>query len=444
MNARPALSTVLGCFVLAACSTDLDPTSGRLTISRGREADAFTATPVPARMVLTMRVGTTAPTTVADVAWPATDLDLGQLSSSSSYSFAAELRDGSGAVLLRGETPSVSGSEIGSAGLDLLVGRAGLTTRPTAGLVHEWPTARAAALGRYVFVASPDTATSELYDFAALSSLTTGTSLTRRPLSMASGDGTHVVLIDASGATNLDVFDGTSADATLGTATAADLAGGLTILGDDGAYIVGATRSGGAPTRAVVRIGNDGTITPLSLSVPRAGAAATWSPGAGLVVIGGAGDVTCEVLAAGASGFTMLGPVVSGSGGAALGLGDGTVVLVGGIDGSGAPRGSLRVPLACGATCATTAAGTAKDLASGEGFAGAAGRGLLVGSTKDGHTVALRVTSQGADLSIDDVPLRVPRSGAAAATLGDGYAAIMGGVDANGAAVLDIEVFTPL
>jgi hypothetical protein len=201
---------------------------------------------------------------------------------------------------------------------------------------------------------------------------------------------------------------------------------------------------GGAPTRAVLRIANDGTMTTLSLSLPRAGAAAAWAPGVGLVVLGGGGDVSGEVLAANGSAFSLLGPVVGGSGGAAVALGDGTALLIGGVDGTGAPRASLRVPLACGTTCATTTAGAAVDLVAGEGFAGSAGRGFVVGAAKDGHTVALRVTSQGTMLAIDEIPLRVPRSASAAATLGDGYAAIFGGTDANGAAVPDVEIFTPL
>ena len=114
--------------------------------------------------------------------------------------------------------------------------------------------------------------------------------------------------------------DGTAKYFDLGSNTAADLpsltggsfadiAGGATITGDSGIqYIVGATRSTGTPTAAILEIDPSDTSDTnyqvagrphwLNLANARLGASATWVEGRGLVVAGGSATAPgVEVLA---------------------------------------------------------------------------------------------------------------------------------------------------
>ena len=443
MSARRIFSTLGAIAFAAACAKDPAPSTGTLSIVTGKETDALTRAPLPARLLVSMRTGTAAPQTIADLVWPVSDFELGSLATASQYSFTAELRDASGVAVLRGETPAVSGAELAAGGLTLLVGRVGEPMRPSAGLASPWPSPRVTALGRYAFVASPDGTSSELYDFVALAALKARTVLPRRPASIASADGAHVLLVDDAGATLLDVGAGTSADADLGGVVATDLVGGSAIVGDDGTYLVGAARTSGAATRAVLRLALDGTIRAVPLSTPRVGAFVAWAPGAGLVVGGGAPGAAIEILASGGASFSASAASYGGSGGAAVALGDGSVIVVGGVDEAGAPRGSARLTLACGSACTAMPLGESVDVASGAGFTGTTGNGFVVGTATDGATVVLRVSGGAASTTVDVVPLRVPRHGGAPVSLGGGYVAILGGTDASGVPVADVEILTP-
>jgi len=86
----------------------------------------------------------------------------------------------------------------------------------------------------------------------------------------------------------LTTGDTTAATLPSGSATWADIAGGLTVLADDGTeYVVGATRTTVPATAAILVVSTSQTLSWAALNTPRLGAAAGWVTGRGLVVAGG-------------------------------------------------------------------------------------------------------------------------------------------------------------
>jgi hypothetical protein len=468
-SASASASALVACLALALGAGCGDPTlpGASLVLTSGQETDAWDRSPTPASLTITAR-DVNGPRTLAERPWPVDSLDLGQLAQTSSYAFDVAVRDGSGAVVMRGATPFVFSDEIAGVDLPVLCGRVGELARPPRGLAAAATAPQVALLGgRYVLVADGSTGSlgSQLYDTAFLLPLSTEGALPRAPGAVATADGVNVLLVDAGGGTLLDTSTGAAEARDVPFAAA--VLGGQVINGEDGtAYVVGATRATGEPTRAVLRLLPDGTVVELDLTVARLSAAATWVPGTGLLIAGGAaggsggaggaagaggapGGVGAELLPTGSSTFVQVAAALPDVRGAALvAVRAGEVLVVGGADSSGAPASTLRLTLSCGDGCeAVKKAGGPAGLARGRAFPAGSGRALLVGEDADGQAAAALVSDDGAaaggDASIVPVPLRVPRRGASAVAIGDGYTLLLGGTTLAGAPALDVEIFTP-
>jgi hypothetical protein len=209
--------------------------------------------------------------------------------------------------------------------------------------------------------------------------------------------------------------------------TAASLAGGATVVADDGtAFIVGGTRMDGDPTAAVLRVSPQGDLTSASLTAPRLGASAAWVAGVGLVVAGGNATATVagvETLAATGTLAVALPYPADATTGAGMGRLDASHVVLGG----GTPATDTRVVnLTCGAACNAAPwaeSAPAMPLVRAQIFATDASNALLVGEDANGATHAFHVGWSMAQEST----LRVPRNHARAVLLPTGAIAVVGG-----------------
>lgn len=271
---------------------------------------------------------------------------------------------------------------------------------------------------------------------------------------------------DASAAW-LDLTDSTSIDAevvqpaTVGKSALGfslrDVAGGQTILGTGGAaFIVGATRTSGSPTKAVLRISATGALTWASLGTARLGAAAAYlastSGGAGaLYVFGGearpdsdaaAVDASkdaaptamtgVEYLSDGVDMAMVAGPslppdTTTGAGAVAIDTTDGaqTLLVAGGAlaDGTAAP---VRFYFTTADAGATTWPSLPVTLVTAQLFALTPSpnpSAIVVGSEKSGASSAYILTPT----HVTRVPFKVGRTNVQAIVLPNGSLGIVGG-----------------
>jgi hypothetical protein len=232
--------------------------------------------------------------------------------------------------------------------------------------------------------------------------------------------GTVAWLIDEMGATQYDLSSGASA-VVVGPAggSYAEVAGGTTVVTKSGSqYVVGATRTTGAPTNKVLALDASGNPSWLTLSTPRLGASAAWVDTTGLVVAGGsaaaAGVEIVEVVRAAATTGSLLAypPDPSVGAGAASLDGDRFVLLAGGVMPDGSDAAVRVVDLACASQCAAsvwTALPTV--VTSTQAFSIDEASAVIVGSEPSSATThVFRVASGKAT----ELPTRVPHQGARA------------------------------
>jgi hypothetical protein len=237
-------------------------------------------------------------------------IDMGDYDESATYAIRVTAFGADGGALAIGETLPVELGALSESVLDVFVQRKGALARLPGSLDDGRNAPLVGVLGgRYIFEAGgTDTATAtttNLYDLIAYASFEAPPSFTTAPQSIALSD-LEVLSIDGSGGTWLDLTTGDTTAAVLPTAGPgwADVAGGLSVLADDGTvFIVGATRATG-PTAAVLVVSTTQTLAWATLNTARAGAAAGWVSGLGLVVAGGSADPSsagAELLGAAAS-----------------------------------------------------------------------------------------------------------------------------------------------
>jgi len=237
-----------------------------------------------------------------------------------------------------------------------------------------------------------------------------------------------------------------------------DVAGGVTIhnQSDGSLYIVGATRANN-PTTAVLYVSAGGDMVARNLLVPRAGAAAAWVQGVGLVVVGGSSDPNSpgvEVLADGGATFGARpfppdGTVAAGI----VALDDGATVLrAGGISPDYTPAPSVRLSLACADACQPVPSGDLLGLIGPIGYWLDGGDTFWIGTdAATGYTAARRL---GATSGITDVPLREPRIGASVVPnrpikqsnlqgLPTGQFGLLGGHHPDGTPAYTLEFYQP-
>jgi hypothetical protein len=440
------LLLITSALLALACGEDDPAAPVTFLLGPGQELDALSLPPAPAEVTL-LGVKDGAASTLLRSALPAERLALDALPSEGTWTFRAELRDATGTLLLRGQTPPLSSGLLAGSTVPIHCGRIGAFSRPSAGLSAGWRRpALALALDRYLLVAGESVeegAPTELYDLAALLPLVASAPLPRAPRTAAASRSGRVLLIDDKGATILDLSTGSVVEVT--AELAGDASGGQVIDdGDGGTFVVGATRAEGDLTGTVLHLDRQGTLVRLALQQPRRGAAAAWVEGAGLVVAGGDAEASVEVLPPGSSAFVATGLLLPAVAGAALApLSASELVLLGGVIKDPSPAPARRLSLACAAGCPAPAPlPFSFEAREGRGYAVGAGKALALGEGATG-LVAVLVEATTDEPRFTEIPLRAPRREASSLRLPDGRVVVLGGVDGAGAPVRSVELFTP-
>jgi hypothetical protein len=226
-----------------------------------------------------------------------------------------------------------------------------------------------------------------------------------------------------------------------------EVAGGRVVSAPDGdVYLIGATRPD-EPSSAVLRMlageadTAELTLRTLQLGIPRAGAAATWVEGMGLVVAGGSAEgAGVELLAEGQAEFQALPfPPDPTTVAAVTALGDSTLLRVGGLDAAAQPAQTVTLDLQCQEQCEPQFYADAVQLQEPAAFTLPDADVLAVGLDPDGQTQVVRL---GPD-RIDTVVLREPRRGASALSLSTGHVAVLGGLLADDSPAGSLELYAP-
>jgi hypothetical protein len=446
-----ALALTLGA-ALGCNSVD----SGTIQIITDPEAGTFSAAPAPTELQIAA-VSADAGAVLATAQLPADTIDLGQLSENSpAVSLQVTGFDSSKARRVFGATLPLQYGALAGQTIPVFVQRTGELAR----LPGPLSDARQAPLlaviqGEFLLVAGgSDSAiapTSQLFDFAAFSAFPAPPTLPAVPQSIALV-GTVAWLIGATSATYFD-FSSSVALAVPPPpgGSFADVAGGATVIDSTGAqYIVGGTRTTGAPSATILKIDpNDasnaaypyGNPSWLTLSVKRLGASATWVDSHGLVVAGGvtsAGAPGIEIVNTTFSGSSALSFPADGSFGAgATTLDDQHVLIAGGVVPFASDPGVRVIDLGCTPTssssCVTSWGTLPVALAPAQTFAWTRSDGLVVGNEfLTGKTDVFRL----GPTSVTQLATRVPHTHARAVWSPVGTVVLFGGANV-------IESFVP-
>ena len=433
MNRQLAKRLGIGLIGVTACTSK---PNGTLALTTGGETDTFSRAPAPTTLVVDFIDAAGNATNITKAKLPADTVDLGDRDEQSIGSIRVHGTDDAGNVLVTGTSFPLQFGALDGLSIPIFVQRANEMARMPAPLAsaREAPLVQL-VVGRYVFVAGGADAaaatTTEIYDVATLSLLPSPPTLARPPRSIAAL-GTKLLIVDDGGATWLELADNTTTAATAPAGGKfAEIAGGATVEANDGtSYVVGATRTQGDPTARVLRVAADGTLSFVALSAARAGAAAVWIEGRGLVVAGGSSSAPgVEVVAAGATSSAKLAfPPDPIAGGGASQLDATHVLLAGGADpgnadpaAGGPPR---VVDLGCGNGCAAAPWNvTMPRLATAQLRRIDDTSALAVGDDASGasHAFVLRSTEA------REVPFKAPRRGARAVRLLAPAIAVIGG-----------------
>lgn len=427
MSARRALRVGVALSCLACCGER----EGALELTVGGEADALSRPPAPTVLVVE-RVGEDRRgEEIARAPLPTGSLDLGERNRNEVIGIRVSGLDASGARVVAGETVPLQLGALEGRSLPVFVQRVGELARMPGPLPLALPAPRArVVVGRFVFLASEKQ--SALYDLLTLAPVQSP-SLSRPARSVVAISGTLLV-IDEAGATTIDLTTGATSEIPAPSGGAwSDVAGGTTVTARDGThYVIGATRSVGAPSTKVLRVDREGVTTFASLVTPRLGACAAFVDGRGLVVAAGsATGAGAEVLAPSAPVATALPfPPDATAGCAAATTGPTEVIVVGGGGGEGPPRA---LDLACGAGCAPSPWPGAVALRDASAVVFDDGSAVVAGDAPSGETRVFRLRR---DAPPAPITVRAPRSGARLLALPTGAAALVGGA-------LEIEQITP-
>ena len=447
--------------LLAGCSSDVPVLS--IDIVTGHEKDTFTQAPAVTRVDI---VGRTLGGAVAHSASaaPGGAFDFGEVRSEEVLTFEATGVDASGSVVVEGR--SLSGiplSAVAGGVIPVFAQRVNQWARPPGGLARAHLGAPVAVLGeRFLMTTggssaagaegSADPKTSDFYDLFGYGG-GEGLTMPRAARSMVARIGA-VLLIDEAGASWVDFDINAYEDMALpaGLGSFADVAGGQTIESSEGrSFVIGATRRGGEKTAAILEIKFDGALAALELEHPRSGAAAVWLEGTGLVVAGGSADAPgIEVLAPGTTGFVVREfPFDAAEGAGAVVVDSARIALVGGVL-AGAPAPTRFITPGCTQMCAAEEAAEATlpvALSDVRAFALGGGRVVAVGSEVGSEVAGPGLTRTFlvglAAPSVEEAPLRDPRSNASVVAAPNGTLSILGGSLADGSPALTVEMFFP-
>ncbi len=448
-RAQP-FAAALFLFVAFAGGCSPSPPNVHLDITVGQEKDTFSRDP----KVVSLKVEGVAPdgTVVATTtAAPGGTFDFGEIGNDAQLTFEVTGTDAQGATIVRGRSLGAIPLAAVTGTLRIFAQRVNEWARPPGGLeqTHVGGVACSGA-ERYVVLGGGKADTADeanLYDLFTLGGVRLG-GIARSPETMVPR-GTVVLFIDHKGATTIDLASGSATDVmTPGGLTSYGLiAGGQAIDASDGrTFVVGGTRPS-EPTKSVLVAAADGTLTSLELREARAGAAAVWIEGVGLVVAGGsATGAGIEVLGPRATSFAAVGfPPDPTVGAGAVLDGPNGVVLIGGTLEGGAPAPIRRLDPTCVNGCVATPV-TGSDpsvgLTSVHAYTLGGGRVFVVGdeiaTPPQTRTFLLQL-----GVSATELPLREPRRGAAVIPSPLGTLALLGGTRVDGKPALSVELLFP-
>lgn len=470
MRTFTSIVSLAFCGLFVACSSDNPPPDPGIFVTvTGQESDTWTRSPAPAKAELRQSDAAGANfTTLAALTVPPAPYTFTGTDQTGGGAFEIDGLDADGTTLVRGRTVVLEQETLADQTVPIFVQRTGTWARSPDNLDNPHQSAVAAlAFDRYLILAGSagsatgDTALPDVYDLVDWQTLHGETDFPLAPTAMLVSGSIALLVADDQGVwLDLTSGDNAPADPPNGL-TFAEVAGGRTVAASDGTlYLVGAARSTGDPTSAVLRVDAAGNMDALRLTGPRLGAAVGFAPGLGLLVAGGSADsFGFEMLAPGASAFVSLAypsdPIqgaaivavpsdtapATGARASSASAATSTVVLLGGHDPTtGAPGPTRLLDPSCGSSCAATPGRNLEGpFDEAQGFLVDDGA-FFVGTGTGGETKTLHL--KGGALTF--VPLRVPRSGATAVALPNGAIAVAGGTAlADGTPALAVETFLP-
>jgi hypothetical protein len=443
--------------LLPACSKSY-LTDGVLTITTGQESDAWSADPAAKNLLLEL-VNSSGRTTLANVAAPVTDISLGTDGPSHTIAtFEATAYDADANVVMKGSSVELEIFGFEDAQVQMFMGRVGGLSRPPGELVFPRRHPTLAVLNHsYLLISGGDDAQANLdvYDMVLWDAALQQTPLPKVPESWALAGSAltppqaKLLLIDHAGATWVDIpsraTSGVDSPAGLDFA---DVVGGETITGpDDTQYIVGATRTLGPATDAVLRVDPDATLHLMKLGTARLGAAAAMVNGQLLVVGGADSGAGAEISTATGSSFIALPFPSDATSGAALVAQDATTaVLAGGRDPeTDEIQGFRTMDLSCAEDCAQVPIKNVDfPFDYPRLFSLSAEQLLAVGEEPKTGETRVFTFDTGIGHAQNEFALRVPRTGASAFMLPNGQVGVFGGDALAGKTpAQSVELFFP-
>ncbi len=452
---RPALGCAALLIVAASCGGE--PRKVTFEVTPGHEADAFHEPPAVTRMALEARDETGAVLAAATGA-PGGTVSFGELESAAFVALDVTGVDEAAVTRVRGRSVGVPLGALATDVLPVFAQRLGAFARPPGSLSASHVRGHAVAVGERFLLLTGGSAThrdgtaleartATVYDLLALGPALAAPLPRAAEALVVVPEGDAVLVVGSDGATFVDLQTGavTEAELPLGLASFASVAGGATVVGPSASYVVGPTRTTGASDRVLV-LGEGRALSAVALAVPRAGAAAAWLDGVGLVVAGGSASAAgVETLAVDATAFVPRPyPSDPTEGAAAVATGDEDgLLLVGGTLGA-LPAPTRALAAGCATTCAAAVvaeAGLSVPLFACRGFTAGAAGAIVVCEDADGNTRAYESEPGGA--ASRELALREPRAGAAVVPTPLGTLALLGGAHPDGTPALTIESYFP-
>ncbi len=433
---------------LAGCSDELD--NGRVYLVTGLEDDTWTAKPTPESVTVerVLADGTEEPVTTLDVPEGDESPNFELTGPVSRLVVSGSTRDGDEVV--RGRSFWFEPDGLKELSVPLFVGRVGAFSRPGS-LLHDPGENPVLAVigGRFLLAGGADDGGKTQmsgFDFGFWSPTTTeyyqcgDANCEAKSIAVIAGSVALVIGEDWSYARDFTTNYGHQYAPPNGLESWNQVAGGQAIQVEDGsAYVVGATRIA-TRSQTVVRLASDFTVEIADLEAERAGAAATWVTGRGLLVVGGSDTAPgVELLAEGALQAVALPfPPDATTGSALVAFDENQVLRLGGRLPSGNYAPSVVIKLNCAQdNCNPLPFEAPVELDRAQAFH-LGDQVLVVGDDSEGMTAARLVTEDG----VETVELREPRSGARAVRNTLDQVLVVGGTDEDGHPASSIELFT--
>ena len=382
-----AFAASLGLVALAAATCK--PATDQGSVEILTVDDPFTGPP-PATSITVQGIGYDdggldgAITTLAAGPPSQASIDLGTYDETTTESLLVTAIDSAGTKVATGETLPVELGAIADLTLGVFVQRTGTLSRMPSPLGDGRTDPLVSIIGgRYIFVAGGTDSSlqteTELLRSGLLGSARESADAPRCPRidrdRPATGARDHVVGGGLVRSKASDTTDAGTPSGSDGEAGWAQVAGGATIVSADQSfsYVVGGTRTSGAPTNTVLIVSSTGSLTWGSFSALRLGATAAWVEGLGLVIEGGnqapASDASVppgvEYIVEGGSAGNALDYAPDFSTGAGMvnlgplaGTTASSVLIVGGANGTIGGTSARVITVPCGTTdapCAPTA-----------------------------------------------------------------------------------------